>query len=46
MHEQRREAGLKEERRKTREERYWRKGLAKARARKAGEAGWPEQRLF
>ncbi|MGI9049706.1 MAG: hypothetical protein ACR2GU_10125 [Rubrobacteraceae bacterium] len=44
--EQEREARLKEERQKTREERYWRKGLTKARAREAGERGWPEQRLF
>ena len=45
-HEQEREAGRMEERRRIREERYWRKGLARARAREAGDGGWPEQRGF
>ena len=44
--EQDREAKLKEGRRSSREERYWRKGLARARSRKVEEKGWPEQRLF
>ena len=44
--EQGREAELKEARSRAREERYWRKGLARARAREAGNGGWPEQRLF
>ncbi len=44
--EQERKAGLEEEKRRAREERYWQKGLTRARAREAGERGWPEQRLF
>ena len=44
--EQEREAGRTEARRRAREERYWRKGLARARTREAREKGWPEQSLF
>lgn len=44
--EQERKAGLEEGKRRAREERHWQKGLARARAREAGEKGWPEQRLF
>ena len=44
--EQEYEAERKERRRRAREERYWRKGLARARAREAWDGGWPEQSLF
>ena len=44
--EQEYEAERKERRRRAREKRYWRKGLARARAREAWDGGWAEQSLF